>query len=319
LELAGVSLVCCTRERPGELARLIRSLVLSRERIPGVDVELLIVDDGALSDDLIASLTEQTRAANIVWAYHNKQEQPGLLRSRIATVALARHDWILFLDDDVEVEPDYLARFVDVIGQNPELAGLGGVDLLTPPLSCWRLLGRLAAGLEPLRAGRLSASGFPAHIDRARTASKPFASLRIYGCNMGFRKTALQSLHPLAGFDGYSLYEDAYLSFEASRSGLLLIDPALKVRHHHSPSARDSSREVGRMSVLNHRQLMRLYGASRWRHASMLVSILLLAGWSSATGLSRGGAAKGRDMAFARGQLSALGILLGDLFRGSSP
>ncbi len=135
---------------------------------------------------------------------------------------------------------------------------------------------------------------------------------------MGFRMTALQNLRPLPGFEGYSLYEDAYLSFEAARSGPLLIDPALKVRHHHSPSARDSSREVGRMSVLNHRQLMRLYGASRWRHASMLVSILLLAGWSSATGLSRGAAAKGRDMAFARGQLSAFGILLSDLLWRSS-
>jgi glycosyl transferase family 2 len=316
LILKAISIVCCTRDRPAELGRLIDSLIQARARLNAVDIELLVVDDGDLPNRLVQSLAGRVGAAGIHWRYHNKRRRPGLLGSRIEAVTLATYDWLLFFDDDVEIEPDYLSHFVEVVGQNPNLAGLGGVDLLAPALTSWRLIGRLAVGLEPLRLGRRSASGFPAHMDRARAAGRAFASLRVYGCNMAFRKTALQGLCLLPGFEGYSLYEDAYLSFEASRSGPLLVDPRLKVRHHHSPSSRDASREVGRMSVLNHCRLMRLYGASPLRHAGMFISILCLVAWSTATGLCHGAARKDRGLDFARGQLSGLASLFADLFRG---
>jgi GT2 family glycosyltransferase len=314
LVLTALSVVCCTRDRPQELCRLVNSVIHAYAQQSAVDVELLVVDDGALPDGLVQLLAEQTGGARIQWVYHNKRQRQGLLRSRIEAVALATHEWILFFDDDVEIEPGYLSRFVEIIGQNPNLAGVGGVDLLAPALPTWKLFGRLAVGLEPIRLGRLSFSGFPAHMDRARAARQPFASLRIYGCNMAFRKTALQGLRMLPAFKGYSLYEDAYLSFEASRTGPLLVDPSLKVRHYHSLSSRDSSLEVGRMSVFNHCQLMRLYGASRYDYIGMLMSLLCLVAWSTAKALRHGAATKSGDFDFTRGQLSALASVLADLF-----
>jgi hypothetical protein len=181
------------------------------------------------------------------------------------------------------------------------------------------LFGRIAFGLEPLRLGRLSLGGFPAVMGRAVGALHPFASQRLYGCNMGFRRTALQGLRMLPGFEGYSLYEDAYLSFEAGRTGPLLVDPSLRVRHHHSPSSRDTSYEVGRMSILNHYQLLRLYGAG-WRRIGLFLSVLCLIAWSTARALRRGLTAKSADFDFARGQLSALSTLLtGRSPRGLEP
>lgn len=308
--LRAISIVCCTRDRPSELRRLVDSLIRARAALNGIDFELLVVDDGMLPDQLVRSLAEQVARAGIHWVYHNKRERPGLLRSRIESVALATYDWVLFFDDDVDVEPTYLFRFVEAIERNPDLAGLGGVDVLAPPPPTGRVLGRIACGLEPLRLGRLSFGGFPAVMGRARGAQQPFASRRLYGCNMAFRKTALQGLDILPGFEGYSLYEDAYLSFEACRAGPLLIDPSLKVRHHRSQLSRDSGLDVGRMSILNHRRLLQLYGAGGWRQAGALVSILCLIALSTANGFRRWLTSQRADFDFARGQFSALGTLL---------
>lgn len=310
--ISSLSIVCCTRDRPAELERLIGSLC--RACRPAGALEFVVIDDGHLSEEEQAIFAERIRRAGIDWVYCNKSSRPGLLRSRIEAVRLARHDWMLFFDDDVEVEPDYLERFCRLAREMPDLAGIGGVDLLTRAVPAGRLLWRIAAGFEPLFLGQLSFSGFPAHMDRARRAKQAFLSRRLYGCNMGFRRSALAALRELPGFDGYSLYEDAYLSFEAVRRGALLIDGGLKVRHHHCASARDSSRAVGRMSVLNHLLLMRLYGGSRWRALGVLYSTLSLVGWSMLTGFRRRSAGMDRDFGFVRGQVSALRVLIGGLW-----
>jgi hypothetical protein len=137
---------------------------------------------------------------------------------------------------------------------------------------------------------------------------------------MGFRRSSLLGLRMLPGFEGYSLHEDVYLSLEAGRTGPVLIDPKLRIRHHHSPVSRDSRFEVGRMNVLNHFQLLRLYGAGRWRCVLAYLSFLCLIARSTARNLRRGPAANTADFDFARGQLSALNtLLMGRSARGLEP
>ena len=130
--ISSLSIVCCTRDRPAELARLIDLLCSARR--PSAALELLVIDDGNLSAETQATLSAKVRKSGIDWVYVNKSERAGLLRSRILAVGLARHDWLLFFDDDVEIEPDYIERFCQIAGEVPDLAGLGGVDLLSAPL-----------------------------------------------------------------------------------------------------------------------------------------------------------------------------------------
>ena len=310
LVLKAISIACCTRDRPSEFSRLVESLINARAQLKGRDIELLVVDDGGLPDCLLRSLAKQADSARIHWVYHNKRQRQGLLRSRIEAVALATYDWVIFFDDDVEVEPSYLSRLFETIEHDPSLTGLGGVDVMARPPPTWNVFGRIVLGLEPPRVGELSFGGFPACMGRARAAPQPFVSRRLYGSNMAFRKTALQGLRVLHGFEGYSLYEDAYLSFQAARTGTLLIDPSLIIHHHNSLFSRDSSYAVGRMSILNHYQFIRLWGAGAWRHIGVFLPILCLIVWGIAKGLRHGLRAKNADFDFARGQLSALRTLL---------
>ncbi len=308
--LTAFSIVCCTRGRPADLCRLVASVIGARGLLPEIDLQLLIVDDGRLSEAVQRSLAEQAAGAGISWAYHNKRERSGLLRSRIEALTLAEHDWLLFVDDDVEVEPDYLRRLASIIRQNPDLAGVGGVDICAPAWPIRKIVGLCALGLEPFALGQLSWGGFPAGMGRLRGARRPFTSRRLYGCNMAFRKTALAGLRMLPGFEGYSLHEDAYLSFEAARHGRLLIDPGLRVRHHHSAASRDGRMAVGRMSVVNHHALMKLYGMGGWRQIGSLASVVgLIAVWAS-RGIRGAHAATAADFDVARGQIAGLKSLL---------
>ena len=272
----------------------------------GPQLELLVIDDGVPATDQLEEIAAQAAAQGISWRYHNKCSRPGLLRSRIEAVALAAGDWILFLDDDVEVEPDYIRRFVDVVRQTPTLVGLGGVDLVDSGQNPGTLFLCLVAGLEPWRLGRISFGGFPAQIARARKARRPFASQRLYGCNMGFRKSALSDMRMLPAFEGYSLYEDAYLSYIASTRGPMLIDPRLQVRHNRSPISRDNSFAVGRMSVINHIELMRARGLWPARAVAILISIVTFVVLFAIRASMPGGNADRSRRNFARGQMAGL-------------
>jgi glycosyltransferase involved in cell wall biosynthesis len=317
--VGSLSVVCCTRNRPEDLARLIASVVRARRLAAGVRIEVVVIDDGELDGPCQSALAAMVEDAAMAWRYHRKQGAKGLLLSRIEALAVAAHDWILFLDDDVELEGSYLARLVEIIRRRPNLAGIGGVDVLFPPNSAARTFACYLVGLEPRRLGALSFSGFPSNMGRVLKAREAFASRRLYGCNMTFRKAALQGLRPLPGFEGYSLYEDAYLSAYAERSGELLIDPALRVEHHHSPVARDAGAAVGRMSILNHYCLMRFAGASRLRAPGLVVSALGLILLSTLRAVRFRRAGQGwMGLDYVRGQLGGLVSLLAALPRADA-
>jgi hypothetical protein len=283
-----------------------QSVFLACDGLGDAGIDLLILDDGVPATIQLEEISKEAAARGIGWRYHNKRSRPGLLRSRIEAVALAARDWVLFLDDDVELEPDYIRRFLDIVRQTPALAGLGGVDLLAAERGFPAFLVCLAAGLEPLRVGKLSFGGFPAQMSRARKAHKPYESRRLYGCNMGFRRNALHDLRMLPAFEGYSLFEDAYLSHAASTAGPMVIDPSLKVKHRCSPISRDGSFAVGRMSIRNHVEIMRIRSLGRGRLAAASVSLLMFVLLSTIRAALHGGRDGRHGWSFVRGQLVGL-------------
>ena len=57
---------------------------------------------------------------------HLELSSVGLSRARNAAIAAARHDVLVFTDDDVLVEPDWLGRLVDALLAAPERAAVTG-------------------------------------------------------------------------------------------------------------------------------------------------------------------------------------------------
>ena len=169
-----------------------------------------------------------------------------------------------------------LQRFRD----DPALVGLGGVDLLCPLA---RPVRRLIEHLIPYRSfspRHLSVTGYGGSMDRWTEQTRLFDANYLYGCNMAYRRSALLDTKDPMIFEGHTTAEDLYLATIAGRSGSVLVDPALQVRHYQSPLARDRMEQVFFRQVVNHFRILEDTGASGLRRwlvlypAAGLVSIV---------------------------------------------
>jgi len=95
-----ISVAVCTRERPVELARCLRSLLASSE----LPHEIVVVDNAPQS-----GATRETVASFPGIRYHCEPRK-GLSAARNAALAIASGDIVAFADDDVVVHADWIAR-----------------------------------------------------------------------------------------------------------------------------------------------------------------------------------------------------------------
>lgn len=107
-----VSVAICTWNRAELLAQTLGSL---RDlRVPhGVDWELLVVDNNS-SDDTPAVIDA---AASHLPILHLSESRPGLSYARNLAVAESHGEWILFTDDDVLVDAEWLTATLDAFRQ----------------------------------------------------------------------------------------------------------------------------------------------------------------------------------------------------------
>jgi len=204
-----------------------------------------------------------------VFTYLRNAAQHGLIHGRMTAIRNAISDVLLFLDDDVEIDPDYLRLLVKWYREHPETVGLGGVDTLTrmlPPVR--RLLARLFFQ-DSGHPGRLSPSGFSGSMARWGSHREPFRTEFLSGCNMSFRREALRAVRHLPWLDGYSLGEDLYLSLVAAGHGPLWVDPGLRVRHHRSSASRMTDSFVSHSTVVNIYHLLQVRKAPRGSYVAL--------------------------------------------------
>jgi glycosyltransferase involved in cell wall biosynthesis len=129
-----ITVVTCTRDRARSLERMLTSV--EKLLIPATLCwEMIIVDNGS-SDDTPAVVESFGGRLPIRRVF---EPDPGLSNARNAGVAAAIGDYILWTDDDVEVEPGWLAAYLAAFERFPEAAVFGGriVPRLEPPTPEW--------------------------------------------------------------------------------------------------------------------------------------------------------------------------------------
>ncbi len=248
-----LTVAICTRNRAASVAFTLAHIWRQASRLSSA-IEVLIVDDGEIEEATVDRWAEDAAAAGAVLRYLRKAPAArGLYASRKLAVSEAHAEIILFLDDDVTIRRGYLARVASAFRDNPNLSGLGGVDQLSLPAGN----GALGEGLARLflmssgDPGKLSASGMNYAQSMWRLQASPFASEFLHGCNMAFRRSALLQLPDLPWLTGHSPCEDLVLSFEASRSGQLMVDPELRIDHLAVEGGRGDVRDRLRARVGN--------------------------------------------------------------------
>lgn len=86
------------------------------------DWQLVIVDDGS-PDDLAERVETFTDDPRVIFI---RQENGGVAAARNTALAAADGEWLITLDSDDLIEPEYMARMAQLISENPN------VSLITP-------------------------------------------------------------------------------------------------------------------------------------------------------------------------------------------
>ncbi len=135
--------ICTHNPKPDLFARVLGSI--AAQSVTAFDV--LVVDNASaapLTEDMLEPLRARGIAARVV-----REETPGLVHARLCAIdATVASDWMLCVDDDNALAPDYVAEGLAFIEAHPNVAAFGGKlllpDAVKPPFGVKPFLPYLA-------------------------------------------------------------------------------------------------------------------------------------------------------------------------------
>jgi len=107
-----ITIAICTRNRAALLEKTMNSVLAQADG----NVEILIVDNGS-ADDTVKIAVEFAAADARVKFF--REPQAGLSRARNLALRQATGEWVIFLDDDTEVELGWLAAYENFFSNLP--------------------------------------------------------------------------------------------------------------------------------------------------------------------------------------------------------
>jgi GT2 family glycosyltransferase len=218
--------------------------VLAQCEAPAGGWEAILVDDGSTdgTDDAVRDWIKQSNAP----VRYEQQPNAGPARARNQGAALAKGDVLIFLDNDILVQPDFLRRHVETLAANP---------------GCW-IMGRIhhPAQLRESPFGRYRDDLWEA-FHRAHNPDAITETDGITAANISLRA---EDFRRLGGFDeGYSIAscEDSELGMRARKSGIrVLYHPGIVVVHNDWAVDLDRFCERQRLYSISDVRLWRVYG-----------------------------------------------------------
>jgi GT2 family glycosyltransferase len=265
------SVVICTLNRPVEIQRCASSIALQSRK----PQQVIVVDAGDLgpAKQRVKEICDQ---AGIEFVYC--QDQPSTTRQRNRGAMLAEGEILFFLDDDVELDPDYIAEIVDLyeLDQSGKLGGASGVLIPgpSPSSSFWKVFAWLFMLAETRRdvGTRLKPSHFPVH---ATGLTGPRYSEILPSTAVSYRAGVFKRYLFDVHLTGYVMAEDIDLSYRVSRAYKLVLTPDATFGHSKSPVSRNSPREHEKRRLLFTQYFFQKnLGDSRWRHLARYWSLL---------------------------------------------
>jgi len=215
-----VSLIICTRNRASELAGTLEN-ILPLVHDESALLEIIVVDNG--SSDGTRNLVERI---SIRWSKlrYSACAEKGLSKARNHGAGIARGEILVWTDDDVRVETDWLRNLI-----KPVLSG-----------RCQCTVGRIEI------AGHLSRAWMtPKHrvwLAENIRPSKP----RLVGANMAFTRNCLEmcgGFDPHLGAGALGFHEESLLGMKLEKNDIVpcYVDDAVII-HHFNPErlSRDS-------------------------------------------------------------------------------
>ncbi len=175
-----VTITIQTYNQAGPLRQTLQSLGALR-RPDGVDYEILVVDNNSTDATAeVISECEATLGPRLRCVFESRQ---GLSHARNRAIAEARGEIICFIDDDVVVDPGWLAGHLNAYLADSRTVAVGGRVLLRWPDGCGRP-GWLTSDLE----------GFLGYVDSGADGPIMRFPRYPYGCNMSVKRSIAEQI-----------------------------------------------------------------------------------------------------------------------------
>ena len=230
------SLIVPTLRRPEFLARCLGSLALQNSRPAEVLVGIRADDD--LSPAVLARFGDRLNVK------HVEAKGVGVVGSMNSCLSQAKGFWIGFVDDDVELPPDWLESMICHLNNHPDVLGAGARDFLQDDPEMRRKEPRTSDVGRLHWFGRITGNQY-------RGSGRPRKVDLLRGSNCLFRGSFLKS----AGLDenlrgqGAQVHWELVLALQARQQGKsLFYDPEIEVLHHVAPRLDADQIHRGRFS-----------------------------------------------------------------------
>jgi len=221
--------------------------------------EVLIVDDGEISQDtrdLISDLLSQT---DLSLKYFRK-EKAGLAESRNLGARNAVGDVVLFLDDDVVLDKDYIENIIatwEIHKSDDKLAGVSGLAMNTKDKSCLEQIFDRVFCLYSPKAWAILPWGFQSW---SYDLDKPEQVDWIPGYNCGFRKEVLSKYHFESLQPGRTALEDMEFCWKLKKNGYhFRITPFAQLLHKETLTGRERAFVSGYKEAFNRCSIFKIH------------------------------------------------------------
>jgi len=235
--LPRVTVAVCTRDRVQHLTGCLAAI----ERLTYPRLDILLVDNAPETDAAERLVTKEFPDVRYV-----TEPRPGLDWSRNRAIMEAKGEIIVFTDDDVVVEPEWIQAIVKVFVENVHVMAVTGLvlpyELETETQVLFEMYGGFGKGLERRE--------FPPHEGHGCCKWAHLAAGDLgTGANMAFRRPLFDAI---GGFDpaldvGTATCGggDLEMFFRVIQEGYTLIyEPAAVVRHIHRREYRELKTQI---------------------------------------------------------------------------
>lgn len=251
-----ISVVIPTKNRFHDIIKCIES-ILVQALLPD---EIVIVDSSD-TDELKSNLDD---LLHIKITFKYIHAPLSLTQARNMGIKESTGDVIIFLDDDVILDKDYIKEIMHVFNNDLEKK-VGGVtgNIINTEIKNHSFKHLIGSNIIHILAtifflfkysdGKFQPSGWPTF-----TRSDKITKIEcLSGANMAFRKEIFNEFKFDENLRGYSFMEDDDIAYKVSRKYQNIYTPFAKLIHNVSPTARDKAYARMKMMIENHYYLFK--------------------------------------------------------------
>lgn len=257
--ISTISVVTPSLRRPQEVAELLVNLA-AQDRLP---LEFILVDGAPEGEDATREVADR-EFPKAPFPCRYIRRSGGTAIQRNVGIAASKGGLVALIDDDIRLEPGFLATIEDEFSNDPA-RGVGGIvgyrtnEFFEPSArERWRWYRRLGL-LTVYEPGKYDyRTGYPINANM----QPPFSGVRdvdfmTTACAVWRREVFESGLGFDPFFKGYGVLEDAHFSLRARKSWRLLQCGGARCQHFPSPRGRTNSIRIGYMCVVNYYYVFR--------------------------------------------------------------